>query len=92
MTNKIRITLVIIFSLIFIAGLVSAFYIPEYADYKLDDVTEKYTVTNGQFTSIDTATIDRLAPSCEMSGILISAGLQLLGISGIFATIIKKDN
>ncbi len=67
MTNKIRITLVIIFSLIFIAGLVFAFYIPEYADYKLGEITEKYTTTTtaGSITttSVSTDVIDRLAPS-----------------------------
>ncbi len=36
--------------------------------------------------------VDRLLPVVKLSTVLISSGLQILGISGIVATILKKDN
>lgn len=96
MKNTLNRISIIIFSLIFVLGLVFSFFYPEYVDSKYVKFEEKYTQTQTQqgheTKIIDTIHIENLIPSYEMSGILISAGLQLLGISGIFATIIKKDN
>lgn len=88
-----KLILFIVFSIIFIAGIVVALNIPGFMYSAYESLKDNYSTSSAYAgTLIDVNSIDRLLPTIEKSFVLTSAGLQLLGISGIVATILKKDN
>ena len=74
--------------LILLVGIVVTLLTPLYIDVMISIFEAIHT--DGSW--IDTARVESLTPYFAASGFIVSAGLQLLGISGIVATILKKDN
>lgn len=77
--------------ILFIVGIVIAFLLPIITElaYRLL-LFFSLVAESGNF--FNDGIVDRLLPMVKLSTVLTSAGLQLLGISGIVATILKKDN
>ena len=83
----------IIFFVVFIAGIIVCISTPAFVDIMISVFEEIHTErisSTGKL--IDTLRVERLTPYFATSGYIVSAGLQLLGISGIVATILKKDD
>lgn len=76
----------LIFSIIFIIGIFISDKTPTYVDSMITEFEELHT--DGPW--IDTTRVESLTPYFAASRFIISAGLQLLGISGIVATVLKK--
>ena len=94
MQSKIKkLILYSVFAIIFILGVVIAWNLPTFMEIAYDSFKAEYSTSSIYGgTVIDTNSIDRLLPSAELAIIMTSAGIQLLGIGGIIATILKKDN
>ncbi|MBQ2915428.1 MAG: hypothetical protein IJE51_01420 [Clostridia bacterium] len=87
---------VLIFSIIFIIGIIVSYSTPDYVDNMIGKFTEVHSDVkkDGAFTTTrtDTTRIGQVIPYIAPAGYIAAAGLQLLGISGIVATILKKDD
>ena len=85
-----------IFSIIFIIGIIVSYCTPVYVDNMIGAFTKTHSVVkvDGSFTTTrtDTTRIEQVIPYIAPAGYVVAAGLQLLGISGIIATLLKKDD
>ncbi len=78
----------IFFITILIIGIIISLLTPLYVDTMFSIF--KAIHTDGPW--VDITRVESLTPYFAASGFIVSVGLQLLGISGIVATILKKDN
>jgi len=86
-----KIIFTLIFSIIFVVGIAIAYMTPSYVDSSYDTLKEKHSETS-TVTVVDINRVEKILPVVEHSMILISSGFQLLGISGIIATLLKKED
>lgn len=93
--KKLQLT-ILIFAIIFIIGMIFSLTTPYYVDNMITVFTEKHSTVkqDGAVTTTrtDTTRIEQVIPYIAPAGYIASAGLQLLGISGIVATVLKKDD
>lgn len=86
-----KIVFTLIFSIIFVVGIAIAYMTPSYVDSAYDTLKEKHS-EKATVTVVDINRVEKILPVVEHSMILISSGFQLLGISGIIATLLKKED